>query len=267
MSPWRIALLALALGPTTPGRDMPAGKAVVKAEDEAANEDPFAESRLAAGYQVAYRQARNEADAALKDGRARLFSFGMLGMSDLDPETGLGVEKIAGCVVTPEVLGRTEGNNDRVRAWVKQNGPAPNSLVRWKDDLSDLPAFFAAKAKAGATIPLRIGGPTLTSPDGRYTLRQVGTRVERGEPPKTRTVITVGLEVRERGDFLEVVTDDWGDGLTDLAWGPHGAPFAVIKIRQDDEPDFQILHLRPLDWLSGGELAWERYLKEHPEDK
>ena len=73
-------------------------------------------------------------------------------MSDLDPETGLAVVKIAGCVVGADVLGRTEGNNDRVRSWVRENGPTADSLVRWRGELSDLPGFFATRAKAGATI-------------------------------------------------------------------------------------------------------------------
>ncbi|MFI5454718.1 MAG: hypothetical protein ACHRXM_04645 [Isosphaerales bacterium] len=186
-------------------------------------------------------------------------------MSDLDPETGLGVMPIAGCVVTEQVLGRTEGNTDRVRAWVKEHGPTPNALDRWTGELSNLPAFFATRVKAGATIPLRIGGPTLTSPDGRFTLRQVAARVKKGTPPDVRTVTTVGLEVSERGAVREVLTDDWGDGLTDLTWGPPGAPFAVVKTWGHDGPDFQVLHLRPVDWLITGELSWQRYLREHPE--
>ena len=79
-------------------------------------------------------------------------------------------------------------------------------------------------------------------------------------------MVTVGLEVSERGVVREVMTDDWGDGLTDLAWGPPGAPFAVVRWRGHDGPDFQILHLRPVDWLSGGELESLRHAREHAED-
>jgi hypothetical protein len=272
---WLLVVLLPILGSLTAHGDDKGGKAPnppvvptlpnVKIEILPDGDDGFGETRASPGYKAAYRKARDEADASLKDGCARLFSYGMLGMSDLDPETGLAEVSIAGCVVGEDVLGRTEGNNDCVRAWVKEHGPAPNSLVRWKDELSDLPSFFAAKAKVGATVPLRIGGPALTSPDGRYTLQQVATQVRKGAPPAVRTITTVGLEVSERGMVREVMTDDWGDGLTELAWGPHGAPFAVVKNRQNGGDSLQILHLKPVDWLKPRKLSWERYLKEHPE--
>jgi hypothetical protein len=272
---WHAVVLVLILGsPATHGDeqrgkapDPPAapGPPMVKIEVVPDGDDGLSEIRAAPGYKAAYRKARDEADASLKDGRARLLSYGMLGMSDLDPETGLAVVPIAGCVVGEDVLGRTEGNNDRVRTWVKEHGPPANSLVRWKDELSDLPAFFAAKTKVGATVPLRIGGPNLTSPDGRFTLRQVAVRVNKAPTPFDRTVTTIGLEVSERGTIREVMTDDWGDGLTDLVWGPPGAPFAVVKSRGHDGPDYQLLHLRPVDWVMPRVLSWQRYLKEHPE--
>jgi hypothetical protein len=227
--------------------------------------DGFAEDRRMAAYHAAYRKASAEAGTALEEGRPCLYSYGMLGISDLDPETGLAVVPIAGCVVDANVLGRTEGNNNRVRAWFKEHGPTANSLVRWKDELSDLPAYFAARAKAAAAIALQVGGPTLTSPDGRFRLRQVAAQVERGIVPHRRKVTTIGLEVSERGVVREVLADYVGDGLTDLAWGPPGAPFAVVKYRDGNDFDFLILHLRPVDWVSNGELAWQRYLKEHPE--
>ena len=273
-----LGLLVLVLSPVPTRGDVRDGKAADRPPARDAlnieikvlpdGDDGFAETRATPGYKAAYREGREEAEAALKEGRPRLYSHGLLGMSDLDPETGLGVVSLAGCAVTREVLGRTEGNNDRVRGWIKEHGPTPNALVRWADELSDLPAFFAARSKAGAAIPLRIGGPPLTSPDGRFTLRQVAAEVKRGTPPDVRTVATVGLEVSERGVVREVLTDDWGDGLTDLAWGPRGTPFAVVKTRGHDGHDghdLHVLHLRPVDWLSGGKLSWRRYLKEHPE--
>jgi hypothetical protein len=273
---WLPVFLVLILGsPATRGDDQ-GGKAsdlpvvpgipAVKIRVLPDGDDGFSEVRAAPGYKAAYRKGRDEADASLKDGRARLFSYGMLGMSDLDPETGLAEVSLAGCVVGEDVLGRAEGNNVRVRAWIKEHGPTSNSLVRWKGDLSDLPAFFAAKAKIAATVQLQIGGPTLTSPDDRYTLRQVATHVKKGPPPAVRTVTTLGLEVSERGVVREVLKDDWGDGLTDLAWGPPGAPFAVVKTRGAGSPGFQVLHLRPVDWVLPRHLAWQRYLKEHPDD-
>ena len=246
--------------------DEPAAKEKpkVKVEILAEGDDGFAETGATPAYKAAYKKALDEANVALKEGTARLFSFGFLGMSDLDPETGLAAERIAGCVITEEVLGRTEGNNDRVHAWIKEHGPTPNSLLRWKDELSDLPAFFEAKAKAGATIPLRIGGPTLKSPDGRFTIRQVSVQVIEGSPPEIWIKTSLGLEVSEQGEIRGTLKDDWGSGLTDLAWGPPGAPFVVVKSRSGDKPDYQILHLRPVDWLSGAELSWQRYVKEHP---
>lgn len=266
-------VLALVLGSLATRGDDQGGKArhpkvvpgLPRVEVLPDGDDGLAEIRAAPGYRSAYRKARAEADASLRDGRACLFNYGMLGMSDLDPETGLAEVSIAGCVVTEDVLGRTEGNNDRVRAWIKEHGPPPNSLVRWKDELSDMPAFFAAKAKLGETVQLRIGGPTLASPDGRYTLRQVATQVKKGLPPVVRTVTTVGLEMSERGVVRKLLTDDWGDGLTELAWGPPGAPFAVVKTRGQGALDFQVLHLRPVDWVLPRKLAWHRYLKDHPE--
>jgi len=217
-------------------------------------------------YQAAYQKAADDAEVALKEGRARLFSYGMLGMSSIDPKTGLAAVSLSGCVVSEEIFGRTKGNNDRVRAWIKQHGTPANSLLPWKDELIDVDVFFAARSKAGTTIPLRIGGPPLTSPDGRFNLRQVAAQVEKGVKPNRRTITTLGLEVSERGVVREVLTDYWNDGLTDLAWGPPGAPFAVVKARGRDKPDFYVLHLRPVDWASSGSLWWDQYLKEHPED-
>jgi hypothetical protein len=231
----------------------------------AEGDDGFGDTRATPFYKTIYRKSSDEAETALKEGRPRLFSYGMLGISDLDPETGLAVERIAGCCVDAEVLGRAEGTNDRVRAWFKEHGPTPNSLLRWKDELTDLPAFFAARTKARATISLRIGGPTLKSPDGRFSLRQVAVQVKRGILPNRWTVTTIGLEVSERGVVREVLADYFGDGLTDLAWGPPGAPFAVVKHLRDEGPDFYILHLRPVDWVTNGQLSWQRYRKDHPE--
>jgi hypothetical protein len=272
---WLPVVLVLILSLPATRRDDQAGKAPsprvgpgipnVKIEVLPDGDDGFGETRAAPGYKAAYLKARDEADASLRDGRARLFSYGMLGMSDLDPETGLAEVSIAGCVVGEDILGRAEGNNIRVRDWIKEHGPTPNSLVRWKDELSDLPAFFAAKAKVGAAVQLGIGGPKLTSPDGQYTLRQIASQVKKGLPPAVRTVTTVGLEVSERGVVRKLLTDDWGDGLTDLVWGPTGAPFAVVRTRGEGSLGFQILHLRPVDWVSPRKLTWQRYLKEHPD--
>jgi hypothetical protein len=273
---WLPVFLVLIVGlPATRGDDQD-GKApdppivpglpTVKIEILPDGDDGFGEVRAAPGYKAAYRKARDEADASLKDGRARLFSYGMLGISDLEPETGLAEVSLAGCVVGEDVLGRAEGNNARVRAWIKEHGPTPNSLVRWKEELSDLPAFFAAKEKIGATVQLRISGPTLASPDGRYTLRQVAAHVKKAPPPAVRTVTTLGLEVSERAVVRAVLKDDWGVGLTDLAWGPPGAPFAVVKTRREGSLGFLVLHLRPVDWVFPRTLAWQRYLKEHPDN-
>jgi hypothetical protein len=231
----------------------PANRPEVRVRVLAPGDDGLGSTRATPQYRAAYRKAADEAKASLADGRARLFSWGMLGVSNLDPETGLGVMPLAGCVLTAEVLGRTEGNSESVREWIKAHGLPANSLLRWKDELTDLPAFFAAREKAGATIALKIGGPDLRSPDGRFSLRQVATQVKRGILPYVRTVTTVGLEVSEEGTIRGVMTDYWvSDGLIVLAWGPPGAPFAVVKNEGPDGPDFTILHLRPVDWLSGG---------------
>jgi hypothetical protein len=267
---WLGVLMVLAVeSPTTLG-DGPRGAAQAPPiargrpdiEIEVPGDDGFGELRASPDYKAAYRKARDEADASLKDGSARIFSCGMLGVSLIDAETGLAAMPISGCVIDYKILGRAEGNNERVFDWVKKHGPTSNSLLPWKKELSDLPIFFAAKAKAGATVLLRIGGPILTSPDGRYSLRQVATVVTRGLAPNHRQVTTLGLEVSERGLVRDTLADFWGDGLTDLAWGPAGAPFAVVKSRRKGSPDFNVLHLRPVDWVWPGGWLSERYLKE-----
>src|SRR5579864_3437271 len=75
---------------------------------------------------AAYKKARAEADRELKEGRASIYIYGLLRRSllapQLDEETRLPLERIAGCDWNAEIADRADGHNDRIKEYIKKHG-------------------------------------------------------------------------------------------------------------------------------------------------
>ena len=70
-------------------------------------------------YKTAYLSGMEEAISEVENGRYILYAFGLPSDYDfdnqIDEETGLKYEYVAGCDATDAVLGRVDGHNDYVR--------------------------------------------------------------------------------------------------------------------------------------------------------
>lgn len=209
--------------------------------------DPQAAFKEMPGYPEAYRRGRAEADAQLERGRATLYVYGA-GMTSnfLDRETGLPRQFIGGCVPDAGIFGRVEGHNDRIAEHIQAHGLPAGSFKRWMKELSDLKGFVAARSRTEAPHPLSAGGPARRSPDGSVTIRPVN--VSFATPDGIRRD-RLGIAIDGPGPDRPVADVFFDEGRSELAWGPAGSGFAVIRCRRHDRDFFMALDLTSGWWL------------------
>jgi hypothetical protein len=198
-------------------------------------------------YRPAYQQGRAEAEAQLKENRAGLYASGpRMTTESTDRQTGLPLEWIGGCAIDPSLLGRTDGHNDRIREAIAAHGPPANSFKRWDKELFDLKGYCARRRESVAPHRLCADGPALKSPDGRFTVRPVKTRVE---GPNGRGADRLEIVVGEPGFERPAAVVDFDEGPAELVWGPQGSGFAVIHCRRHEHDRYMALDLRTGRWL------------------
>ena len=205
-------------------------------------------------YREAFKKGALEAAQEIKKGVVTLYTFGLqMSLEHLDKVTGLPIQPIAGCEIDNEILGRSAGHNEAVMEHVKLQGPPPNSFNRWSKDLFDLKEFFDRESKTVHPTPLKPGGRTLKSPDGRFTIRPVQT-----ESKNDDGTIRHCLGIVLGGETLNTTTEEiiWDEGETDLLWGPQGSRFAVIRCKTV-KSDYFAFHFQALDLQRGKWLRWE----------
>src|SRR5262249_32861850 len=88
----------------------------------------------------------------------------------LDRETGLPYEYVAGCMIDDQTRGRIDGHNGAIRERIEVSGLPSGSFKPWEGLLFDFDRHFANPGEGG---PQRLvpDGPGVTSPDGATTLR------------------------------------------------------------------------------------------------
>lgn len=192
-------------------------------------------------YMAAYAKAQKDADLALKEGRAALFTYGLRpSFEPLDRQTGLPIQAVAGCIVNDEILGRAAGNNDRIHEYVLKNGLPPGSFKPWEKELGDLITYVAAQSKERPAGKIAPGGKALTSPDGKFSIRAVTTKVEKGPGQSFETmgyVLTVENVDRPQAEFF-------GGNEAEVTWGPAGSGFVVLRGRSEYSQVFQAIDMK-----------------------
>jgi hypothetical protein len=72
---------------------------------------------------VGYELGVAEAEFELNGGNSTIYVYGLRPESENeDPETGLPVQGIAGCLVDQRIVGRAAGHNERIVEYIKKQG-------------------------------------------------------------------------------------------------------------------------------------------------
>jgi hypothetical protein len=217
-----------------------------------ADHDPFAEAKLTKEYREAYKQGAAEAEQEIKKGVVTLYTFGLRTLfENLDKDTGLPIQAIAGCVIDDGIIGRRAGHDDAVTAHIKLHGLPPNSFKRWEKDIFELKEFFDRESKTTPPTRLKDGGPTLKSPDGKFTIRPALIDLKgTDDKPFQRLGFVLG------GETLNPTSQSilFDDGETDLLWGPKGSRFAVFRCKSSKT---DLVQYMAFDLQRGTSLRWE----------
>lgn len=193
------------------------------------------------GYRRAYRQGRAGADAQWKAGRVCLYTYGLRGIGDnLDPETGLACEGIAGCEVDDAILGRAAGHDERVAELIEQKGLPPGSFKPRLAELSGLAAYFRSRTGEDAPRGMDAEGPGLRSADGRHVVRLVTDIYERGDGGVGRT-LSLALDEGKNASPKRCIL--LGDCEPQLVWGPSGSGFVVVRGRSEGFDIYEAIDL------------------------
>ena len=97
-----------------------------------------------------------EALEQIRRGHLTLYTFGLRHFDQsYDPDTGLPLEGIAGCIVSDSDLRRAQEHNDYIKNWINQGTPPPNSLRRY----NRLIAKPISEISANSFVPLTLGKP------------------------------------------------------------------------------------------------------------
>lgn len=210
--------------------------------------DLFTEMKKTKEYQVGYREGRAEADRELEQGRATLYIYGhRLSFDNLDRETGLPYNAIAGCVIDSGLVGRADGHDDRIKESIAAHGLPANSFKRWEKELCDLKGYVALRLEAGPAISLKVDGPPTKSPDGKHSVR-AGKVTEKsvvdGKPHEYIVLIVDDGRVSDRP-----VTLIGFEGEPRLLWGPEGSGFAVVLYKELGGEQAEAIDLHRGWWL------------------
>jgi hypothetical protein len=180
-------------------------------------------------YSVGVAKGRAEAEEQLSLNEAEIWSYGLVMFSDLvDRKTGLYFSSF-GCSIDPELVGRVEGHNARIAESIRDHGPPKNSFKPWEKELFGLAEYFESRSRIENPIRLTVGGPAARSPDGQFVVKLVKrlykAPVEFKIEPAVLPCILVGEADTEANRIL------WSMEDSELAWGPKGSWFAVLKGR------------------------------------
>jgi hypothetical protein len=201
---------------------------------------------------AAYKLGVAEADEELNAGTATLYCYGKAHrpFEKLDRETGLPYKRIAACVMNDEIKGRRAGHDARIREYIQKRGLPSNSFKRWERELFDLRGYYQGRVKTETPCPLTRSGRAVKSPDRKYKIRLVKTKLQIDDYPVVDgvcVVVSVGSVDHEALGVLY-------DGDIDFFWGPKESGFAVMRVREEGEtPMFMALDLKRGEWLRASE--------------
>ena len=221
MRPWTFALGSVLVGLlSATALWMIAGRSRLLADDRPTSN----------AYKEAFASGRAEADKEIAAGAPTIFQYGLVtALSSLDKETGVPYKPIAGCLVSDEILGRAAGHNERILELLKQRGKLPGSFKPWMDKLANLKEFFEAQAKAEPPLTLTPGGPPVTAPDGKTTLRLLTETIPTQDG---KGLTSLSIEVRPGGAPVGHGPTMFGPGTetkVSLVFGPKDSGFAVFR--------------------------------------
>jgi hypothetical protein len=190
--------------------------------------DPLRGTKESKAFKAAYAVGRAEAKQAMKDGRATIYTCGLARFPyDVDRETGLRYEYVAGCEVNDEILGRINGHNDWIRDYVTNHFWPAYSMKRWEKELFDLKGYVLAQEAIKPAYRLVLGGEPSKSPDGRFQIRPVSAdfKNEDGSPIKA-----IGFILTVDGVDLPKAAIETFDHPAEVIWGPSGSNFFVLGV-------------------------------------
>lgn len=170
-------------------------------------------------YEKGVKLARQE----WKKGVTVLYTGGFSPALMVDKRLGIPLSMAFGCLVDEEMAGRAQGHNEEVYRLILERGLPTNSRVRWMGEILQPKPLWADPTRARTPVPY--GGPAVTSPDGRVTLRLREGHDE--QPPR--------LEVSEKG----AKPFQWGLHQLDrqspvltALWGPPGSHLLFLRYRE-----------------------------------
>jgi hypothetical protein len=190
-----------------------------------------------------------EAEQEIRRGEATIYSIGGLRRGDVclvDRGTGLPIQFVTGCLVRPGDRERVKGHNDCIEQYISQYGLPKNTLKPWENELFNLKQCFEDRSCNDAPKRLHAGGPAAVSPDGRNSVRAIADVEHDGSPSDSLRVIIAAGNAVLGGGYVGI-----GKGDPDLAWGPEGSRFAVIRSISEKQEYYEAYNLRTGRFLRG----------------
>jgi hypothetical protein len=201
----------------------------------------WAYTRYQPGWKY-YLAGWRDAERELQHGEATIYALGGLIIGDvcnIDEDTGLPIQRVCGCVILEGDIERVKGHNDRIEQYISRHGLPRNTLKPWQDDLRNLKRCFDDRSRAVAPKRLHAGGPKVVLPDGRNSIRPTAGVKDDGSPSDSLKIIIA------EGN---VVLGDWyvrfGEGDSDVDWGPEGSRFTVIRSISGKSESYEAYDLR-----------------------
>jgi len=182
-------------------------------------------------YEKGVRLAREE----WEKGETVLYSGGLSPSLTIDQQLGIPLYFAYGCIATPETLDLARGHNDEVHRLITERGLPVNNRVRWMSEILEPQQLWADPKQARTSA--RYGGPAVTSPDGKVTLR---LKTEQGEQPPRLEISAKGGKLVQRDIYRldrrsPMVTALWGSPDSHLLYlryqeGEMGRAAEVLEV-------------------------------------
>jgi len=199
---------------------------IERSEQQTPTHDPALE--MTGTREQGYAVGRAEAIADWENGQAVIYQIGEPTSSYFNAETGLNIEAIAGCCVTPYILGRHAGYNEYINAQIEAHGLPEYNRLQWAQDFTYPNRAFSNFNTIHRLAP---DSEPISGPGGL----EVQWVTELGDTTQMYLVL-LQADGQERNRIA------WSsqpyDNPTTFVWGPEGSDVLYIQMDTPDDDAF-----------------------------
>lgn len=174
------------------------------------------------------------------------YVYGDQTFTGFDRNTGLPEQIVSAGVVDPVDSVFAKAHNDQILEYMARNGPPPGSFKQWEPQLFNQAEYFTRQSRTEPPVQLRVGGPPVKSPDGRYTL------VLQWADSSTALITRPGpqlLIVTAQGQHETSAPAGGTDTSAEILFTRENPDLAFTRWLREGKPTYAALDLRAGRWL------------------